>query len=297
MSGLKIITGPMRVPFLILTPVCVGLGIGTALWERGTVSYLDAIIVLIGALSAHIGVNVLNEISDFSSGLDLHTKRTPFSGGSGTLPGHPESLGTTRITALISLILVIAVGIYFIASRGWQLLPLGAAGLAVVVSYSIYLVRYPLLCLIAPGLGFGPLMVVGTHYALTGTYSVSAFVASLVPFFLVSDLLLLNQFPDVDADRAVGRRHLIIAADKRVGSLVYSLFLILTYITIALGVLLDFLPTMTLLGLAALLPATLAMFGALRHNDNVTKLLPFMGMNVLINMATPMLMTAGLLLS
>jgi 1,4-dihydroxy-2-naphthoate octaprenyltransferase len=296
MSRLKLITGPMRVPFLVLTPACVALGMGTALGEQYSVSYLEALAVLIGAVSAHIGVNALNEISDFSSGLDLHTDRTPFSGGSGTLPGHPELLGTTRLTALISLLLVGAVGTYFTAVRGWQLLPLGVLGLVVVVSYSIFLVRYPVLCLIAPGLGFGPLMVVGTHLALTGTYSASAFIASLVPFFLVSDLLLLNQFPDVEADRAVGRRHLLIAADKRTGSLVYSLFLVLTYVTIAVGVLLDFLPTMTLLGLVTLLLALPAMFGAFRYNENIKRLLPFMGMNVLINIATPILMTAGMLM-
>ena len=297
MSRLKIITGPMRVPFLILTPACVALGIGTALWEQYAVSYLDAAIVLIGAVSAHVAVNVLNEISDFSSGLDLRTKRTPFSGGSGTLPGHPEFLKTARLTALISLVAVGSVGIYFIAVRGWQLLPLGALGIVVVVSYSIFLVRYPLLCLIAPGLGFGPLMVVGTHYALTGTYSASAFIASMIPFFLVSDLLLLNQFPDVEADRTVGRRHLLIAADKHIGSLVYGLFLVLAYVTITLGVGLNFLPTMTLLGLVTMLAAIPAMFGAFRHNENIGQLLPFMGMNVLINIATPVLMTAGLLMS
>lgn len=297
MSRLKIITGPMRVPFLILTPACVALGIGTALWEQYTVRYLDAIVVLIGAVSAHVAVNVLNEIADFSSGLDLRTKRTAFSGGSGTLPMHPELLGTAHFTALISLLLVGATGIYFIAVRGWQILPLGVLGLVVVVSYSVYLVRYPLLCLIAPGLGFGPLMVVGTHYALTGTYSASAFIASMIPFFLVSDLLLLNQFPDVEADRTVGRRHLLIAADKRVGSLVYGLFLVLTYVTITIGVGLKFLPTMTLLGLVTLLAAIPAMFGAFRHNENVGRLLPFMGMNVLINIATPLLMTAGMLMS
>ncbi len=297
MKRLKTITGPMRVPFLILTPACVALGIGTALWEQYPVSYLDAIVVLIGAVFAHVAVNVLNEIADFSSGLDLRTKRTPFSGGSGTLPGHPESLEAAYLTALISLVSVGATGIYFIAVRGWQILPLGVLGLAVVISYSIFLVRYPLLCLIAPGLGFGPLMVVGTHYALTGTYSASVFIASMIPFFLVSNLLLLNQFPDVEADRTVGRRHLLIAADKRVGCLVYSLFILLTYATIILGVGLKFLPTLTLLGLVTLLAAIPAMFGAFRHTENVRRLLPFMGMNVLINIATPVLMTAGMLMS
>jgi 1,4-dihydroxy-2-naphthoate octaprenyltransferase len=265
--------------------------------EQGSVSVLQAIAVLVGALAAHISVNALNEISDFSSGLDFRTERTPFSGGSGTLPKHPELLGAARRIALVSLLVIGAVGAYFLAVRGWPLLPLGTLGVAVVVSYSIFLVRYPLLCLIAPGLGFGPLMVMGTHFALTGTYSSSAFAASLIPFFLVSNLLLLNQFPDVEADRAVGRRHLLIATGKRVGVYVYVFFLILTYASIVLGVLLNLLPRLSLLGLVTMAPSLFAVIGTIRYCENTERLKPFMGMNVLINLATPVLITAGMLMS
>jgi len=81
--------GPMRLPFLILTPACVLLGIGAAFYQSGRVDLLQVVIVLIGALAAHISVNALNEYFDFRSGLDLRTQRTPFSGGSGTLAAQP----------------------------------------------------------------------------------------------------------------------------------------------------------------------------------------------------------------
>ncbi|GAG04549.1 unnamed protein product, partial [marine sediment metagenome] len=40
MSKLKHLLGPMRVPFLILTPACVLLGVGTAIYSSGEVSIL-----------------------------------------------------------------------------------------------------------------------------------------------------------------------------------------------------------------------------------------------------------------
>ena len=49
---------------------------------------LPLILALAGGLLAHISVNALNEYLDFTSGLDLTTLRTPFSGGSGTLPAN-----------------------------------------------------------------------------------------------------------------------------------------------------------------------------------------------------------------
>ena len=90
MKTLKSLLGPLRVPFLILTPACVAVGVGTAYRETGQTNWKYILLVLLGALSAHICVNVFNEYFDFKSGLDSKTERTPFSGGSGTLPSHPE---------------------------------------------------------------------------------------------------------------------------------------------------------------------------------------------------------------
>jgi len=103
MSEIKILLGPMRIPFLILTPSCVLLGLGSAVWTCGNVNIFYLFLVFIGALSAHISVNALNEYFDFKSGLDFKTKRTPFSGGSGALPERPEKAYTGLITGLTTL--------------------------------------------------------------------------------------------------------------------------------------------------------------------------------------------------
>jgi len=297
MSFVKNILGPMRPPFLILTPACVLLGVGTASWTSGSVDVLHAVLALIGALGAHISVNAFNEYSDYKSGLDLRTERTPFSGGSGTLPAHPEMARSALITAVTTFALTGLIGVFFLFVRGMALLPLGVLGLVIVIAYTPYITRHPLLCLIAPGLGFGPLMVMGTHVALTGVYSWSAFFASLVPLFLVSDLLLLNQFPDVDADRSIGRKHYPIVIGNRGSAYIYAAFLALTYLSLAAGVCLGHLPLASLFGMATLVLAAPAAFGAYRHSDNRDKLIPFMGMNVIITIATPVLVAVGLLIS
>lgn len=297
MTTLKNIAGPMRVPFLVLPPACVLLGIGTAVWQTGGVSFFAAVLALIGALAAHISVNAFNEYYDFKSGLDLKTQRTPFSGGSGTLPENPEMLRTTLVTAWGSFAATTIIGIAFLLIRGSALLPLGLAGLLLVFGYTLWFTRNPFLCLIAPGLGFGPLMVMGTHFVLTGEYSWTAFVASLVPFFLVSNLLLLNQFPDVAADRSVGRKHLPITIGRKKSSYVYGFFLLLTYLSIVVGVLFNWLPGKALIGLVSAVIAVPAFIGAYRYHADMEKLLPYMGMNVVINLLTPVLVAAGLFIA
>jgi 1,4-dihydroxy-2-naphthoate octaprenyltransferase len=293
LSKLKGLLGPMRPPFLLLTPACVLLGLATACWRMGRVSIPYFVLALIGAVSAHISVNALNEFFDFRSGLDTRTQRTPFSGGSGTLPAQPELTWSALFTASITLAVMSLIGLYFLWVWGWALLPLGVVGILVIVAYTPWFTHHPFLCLIAPGLGFGPLMVMGTDFVLTGQYSWVAFVASLVPFFLVSDLLLLNQFPDVEPDRSVGRRHLPAMIGRRASSLVYGSFLLSAYASIGLGVMLGYLPSGTLLGFLTLLLALRAMLGAYRHAEEVTGLLPYLGLNVLINLVTPVLMAVG----
>jgi 1,4-dihydroxy-2-naphthoate octaprenyltransferase len=296
MSTLKILSGPMRIPFLILTPACVSLGVGSAIWTAGEVRVLFVVLALIGALSAHISVNSLNEYFDYKSGLDFRTKGTPFSGGSGVLPGNPNMAGHALIIGLVTFVLTGIVGIYFVHVWGWRLLPLGLIGLFVIFFYTIWFTSNPLLCLVAPGLGFGTLMVMGTDFVLTGSYSCTAFVASLVPFFLVSNLLLLNQFPDVEPDRSVGRRHLPITLGLRRSSLIYGVFLLLAYASIALGVHLHHLPRFSLMGLFTIAIALPAFAGAYRFGENIKRLMPYLGLNVVVVIVTPLLVAAGLFL-
>ena len=297
MHGIKLLLGPMRVPFLILTPACVLLGLGSAVWTTGHVNWLHFAMALVGAVCAHISVNAFNEYFDFKSGLDARTQRTPFSGGSGTLQAREDMAVPALAMAWTALAITALIGLCFVFLRGPAILPLGILGLLVIYAYTPWLTRSPFLCLIAPGLGFGPLMVMGVHFALTGAYSWTALVASLVPFFLVSDLLLLNQFPDVEADRGVGRRHFPILIGRKTSSLIYGGFLASAYVSIILGVVLGLLPAICLIGLLGAALAVPAGVNAFRHSEDVGRLIPSMGMNVLLNLATPVLVGIGLLIA
>ena len=289
--------GPMRPNFLILTPACVLLGIATAYWSGATLNPLYIVLILTGALMAHVSVNALNEYHDFKSGLDLVTEATPFSGGTKTLPNNPTKAHLALISGIVTIVLVACIGVYFLMVRGPWILPVGILGLVIIYTYTPLLTRSPFLCLIAPGMGFGPLMVMGTDFILTGHYSWTAAVASLVPFFLVNDLLLLNQFPDVEPDRQYGRDHLLIRIGRPAGARVYVLFMILNYAVIIFGCIFEVLPQGALLGLLTLVLAVPVMRGVMRHADDIPSLIPYMVKNVIINISTPVLVALGLFIN
>ena len=289
-----VIFGPMRVPFLILNPACVMLGTATAVRSGSVLNPWHLLLAFLGAVSAHISVNALNEYQDYKSGLDFTTRRTPFSGGSGSLPESPGKAHVALATGTISLVVTGIIGIYFLRARGLWLLPLGLLGMVTVVVYTSWLTRMPLLCLIAPGVGFGTVMVMGTHFVLAGSYSWSAFVASLLPFFLVSDLLLLNQFPDVEADHGVGRRHLPILIGRKASVWVYGGFLAATYLAVVIGSLAGMFPKAGLLALATVPLAVNTTRGAARFAVDIPRLIPYMGRNVVLTILTPVLLALGL---
>src|SRR5690606_28257478 len=128
----------------------------------------------------------------------------------GTLVARPQLLGRTLMLGLGSLLACALIGLFFLLRKPQLLLslaPLGLTGLALVLLYTPWLTRHPWLCLFAPRLGVG-LMVLGTRIVAGGPLEGRGLRLVLVPLLLSSNLRLLGQFPDVDADRAAGRRTL-----------------------------------------------------------------------------------------
>ena len=296
MATLRIWFLQTRPSFLLLGPACVLVGIATAVYDVRELNGLHFGLAFLGALLAHISVNVLNEYSDYRTGIDFSTRKTPFSGGSGILPAGLLSPRKVYLFGVACLLGVAAIGIYFIYKYDWAILPLGLLGILVVYFYTTHMTKDPLLCAIAPGLGFGPLMVLGTYFTQTGEYTLAAGMASMIPGFLVSNLLLLNQFPDVEADRAGNRRHFPITVGRQRSARVYAALIVATYAWLAFSVAFKVLPVTALLGLLTLPMGLKAVRGVLKNFDDIDNLIPFMGRNVMVVLLTPLLMGVGILI-
>ncbi|MBB3230916.1 prenyltransferase [Halomonas stenophila] len=287
-----------RPNFLVLAPLCAGLAVLTARLEGAPLARVDTLLVLLAALLAHAAVNLLNEHHDFASGLDATTRRTPFSGGSGALPGRPAAAPLVWRAAVACLAGVVVIGSWFLWRSGPWLLPYGLLGLGLVVAYTGVLTHRPLLCLLAPGLGFGVLMVVGAHQALTGHPSSLAMTVSLVPTLLVSALLLLNQVPDIDADRRVGRRHLAILLGRRRAVRLAGMLVLAAFLVVPAGVAVGLLPAATWLTWLLAPAVAWLVRGLWRLNvADVAALVPWLGANVALQLGTLALLNLGLWLA
>ena len=286
-----------RPRFLILTPCCLLPAVACVVAERGPINNLNLILIFIAALAAHVSVNLFNEWEDFTSGLDLHTQRTPFSGGSGTLPAYPELADAVRLAAISSLSITVAIGLIFVGAEGWYLAMIGLIGVGLVYFYTNKITHHPWLCLFAPGLAFGPLMMGGANIALGGQNGLGVFVVSLMVFFLVNNLLLLNQFPDLEADKRFGRIHLPILIGRQNAAWFFVIFLAAAYLILFTGVWLKVLSVYSLLGGLTVLMAVYVANTVIQHAENVELLKPAMALNVAITLATPVLVAVGIYLA
>ena len=276
-----------RPPFLILGAVCVLLGVAVARREQALLAPLDLMLVWLGALAAHASVNLFNEYGDARSGLDARTERTPFSGGSGALQHDPGGLGAVRAAAHATLALTLLVGAGCLARHGLLLLPIGAIGVLLILGYTPWINRHPLLCLLAPGLGVGPLMVLGTVAVLSERLSMLAWVAALAPGLLGSSLLLANQFPDIEADRAVGRRHVAIAYGRDTARHLFGVLTAMTLLLLVTAVVSGVFPAQALAALVPLAATLPALRGLTRHATGAA-LAPLLAANVAASVLTPL---------
>ncbi len=288
---IKIWAVQIRAPFLLLAIVLVLLGGATA-WHDQVFNGWRFCLTMLGVVLAHVAVNLFNEVSDYRTGIDFHTKRTPFSGGSGNLQKGLTSLRAVRMAAGGSLLAAFAIGFYLSWAVGWVLMVYMVIGGLAIVFYTSHLARWLMGELVA-GLCLGTLVVLGTYYAQAGILSPGVIWVSIPPGILTGLLLLLNEFPDVEADRRGGRRNLVIMLGWKRAAGVYTVALAAGYLLLALGIILGRVPITVLLAGLTLPLAGQAAFRAWKYGDCREKMTPALGANVGVVLGTNLLLAAA----
>lgn len=291
MTTLKAYAGLARAPFLLLPVTLVLCGAGAALYE-GTFDWRPTLLSLVGLVAAHIAVNALNEYSDMKRGIDLKTVRTPFSGGSGTLPAGQTPTEAALTLGLGAAAMALAIGIWFLWVLGWSFLPFLVVGGLFVLGYTDGLARVGL-GEVAAGLGLGGLAVAGVAFVQEGTLGPTSVSASVPAFLMTFNLLLLNEFPDEAADREGGRRNLVLILGRKPAAWVYAVAGLQVPAFIIGGVISGPFPAWALLGAlpsVILVQPLLWVFTGPEQDVPI----PALGANVIWNLATNALLGVGL---
>lgn len=208
-----------------LSPVVVGTALAFA---DGRLVWLPALAAAVGALLLQILSNFANDYSDFFRGADT-----------------PDRLGPTRVTSagLITpaemrngIIVVIGVsalvGLYLIWVGGWPILAIGVAGIVAALAYTggPFPFGYYGLGELFVFLFFGVAAVCGTYYVQALTLTPLVVTTSFAVGALVTAILVVNNYRDIDTDRRAGKRTMAVRLGRRGAQTEYAALLVFAFV-------------------------------------------------------------------
>lgn len=281
-----------RAPFLTATLASVFIGAALA-WHdlkeavlAESWSWVWFLLIVLGASLAQLTTNIANDYFDHTSGADEQNKvPSPFNGGSRVIQAGLASPAKVLRAALLCALGTLGVGLYLnqqVAGEMFASTPLlwiGCAGLFLAVAYTAdpFRLAYKGWGELSIAIGFGPLMVMGTHYVLTAPIHQNqislwnwgeALLVSVPIALLVLLIVWMNQFQDTPADEAAGKRTWVVRTAVKQGwhrlerpLKIYKVLMIMAFAAVAFIALLGPFTTLgTIYAAIALLPLVWVFF-------------------------------------
>src|SRR5690242_3282171 len=283
----------IRVKFLLASVIAVCLGLAINWWQNHTIDVTYGILTFVGVLALHASVDLLNDYWDFKRHIDTKTQRTKFSGGTGVLPEGLLKPDDVYKAGIIFLIIGSAVGGYFIFEKGITI--------AIILAFAIVSIYFYSTRIVDSGLGEifvaikGTMIVLGTFFVQTSSITAEPILGGVVVGTLSSLVLFVNSFPDFDADKAGGRKTLVIMLGKKKAASIVWIFPVVAYSAIIAGILIHVLPILSLITLFTV-PLLVKSGLSLKQNfDDINKIIPAMSSFVSYSRITGLLLILSFL--
>ncbi len=284
-----------RPKFFTGTVVPVVLGSVIAWYQFNTFNWYYFFLTFIGGIFIHAGLDLANDYFDHTSGVDEKNRfYSPFNGGSRFIQDGILKPVHVLYASIICFLIGITIGLYLnFVLPGNILLIIGIIGVFLAFFYTADPVRigYTGFGEIAVGLGFGPVMVLGSYFVQAKQLTLVPFLASIPVAILIALVLFINEFPDYEADKAGNKKTLVVILGKQKAIKIYYILSSFIYVWVIIGVMLKVYPYYALLVFVTLPLFFKAIKVAKLHYDKIQELLP-------ANAATIGLhLTIGILLS
>lgn len=233
-----------RLPFLSATwiPIIASIVWGIKSEVITDFNWYTFVLIFLGGSFLHLAANTYNDYFDWESGTDQLNNDyfLQLSGGSRAIELGLITEKQLFKLATIFLFLSGILGLGIMTTIGenkFELLYYGLAG-----AFSAYFYTgYPLRLVAKNGIGelliglnYGPLMTMGSVFALTGIHSWEAFYFGIPFGILTTAILWINQFPDRASDEIAGKNHLVVMLGLKRSSWGYLILMISAFTSIYL---------------------------------------------------------------
>ena len=285
----------IRVRFLLASVVAVSAGLAITWWQIGNITLFDAVLTMAGVLCLHASVDLLNDYWDFKRGIDTTTQRTKMSGGSGVLPDGLLKPAQVYVAGIIFLIIGASIGIYFVTTDGVIIGIILAFAVISIYFYSTKLVNWGLAEVFVTIKG--TMIVVGTYFVQTQQITEPVVLCGIIIGVLSSLVLFITSFPDYDADKAKGRKTLVISLGKQNSCSILWVFPAIAYGIIITAVISEIFPISCLIVLATIPLIIKAMHKLKQNYEELTNLIPAMSSTLYFSRITGALLVVGFLVN
>ena len=189
-----------------------------------------SIAALFCAVLIQIGTNFTNDLYDHLKGADSKKRKGPQRAlASGLISVKEMKRGITFTFGLSFL-----VGLYLVYSAGWIILVIGIISIAAGFVYTAgpFPLAYNGLGDVFVFIFFGVVGTMGTYYLHTTEFTFLSFLISLSVGAVTTNILVVNNFRDIDEDQAAGKNTLAVFIGRSFTRLEFILLLVLCYLVL-----------------------------------------------------------------
>ena len=290
----------LRAHFLTATAAPLLVGTAVAWFAARSFDLVNFLLACAGGILIHLGANMSNDYFDFASETDAkNASGSAYSGGSrviqqGLIPARHiliAAIACFAAGALIGILLVVKL-------RSIPLLAIGLLGVFCAYFYTGTPLRlgYRGLAEVLNGVSFGPIIALGAYAVQAPLWSTTAFLASIPPGVLLALVLMINEFPDFDSDRAVGKKTIVVLLGRRKALTVYHAAMLIPFLWVPAFVIAGIFPAWTLLSLLSLPLAWSAFRVSRKHFMDNTKIVAANMNTFLLHLAFNLLLALGFFL-
>ncbi|MBC8384970.1 MAG: prenyltransferase [Candidatus Cloacimonetes bacterium] len=300
MNKIQLWLKAVRAPFFTASIVSVILGAVVAWNLTGEFHLLKFFLTNIGVIFVHAGTDLINDYFDHISNLDEQNKNfTPFSGGSRVIQNREISPKSMLFAGLLSFVIAAIIGFYLNAvTTGNIILYIGIIGFFIGYFYTAkpFKLGYTALGELITTIACGPLIVYGAYFVMAENHAIQPLLISVPIGILVGLILYINEFPDYEADKKVGKRTIVVILGKAKAIRLYYAFMIINYIWVIIGVILNYFPIYTLLILLTFPLCLKAIKVASKNYDKIKELLPANASTIGLHLIFGILLSVGYVL-
>lgn len=179
----------------------------------GTFRWVPAVLCLLFALLAQVASNMANDYFDYVKGSDKAGRVGPRRAvASGDITPRAMLMGTFCVLGVAC-----AVGLGLVFFAGWQLIPIGVIIALFALAYTAgpYPLAYHGLGDVTVFLFFGLVAVNMTYYVQALQFDADVFLLSIAMGLLSINILLVNNYRDMEEDAAANKRTTVVLFGRR----------------------------------------------------------------------------------